>query len=219
MGDEETVGTPPEETTEEEVTDDYKTLYETELKASKGRDQKISQLINEVNKFKQTEEKRAKERERLERQNMDNDQLQAYIDRKIDEIEANAQREIEKREAEFKEYKKKNRLLDAVAQVENVPPELIKIATINWPDDEEKIKDIIQDISDKWNSRLESHRLVIDNKRRINTSPKTPGTDKKAKLLPGDKTWDKLNESDQNTFVDNASLDELKNKIKEDMEK
>ena len=218
MGDEEAVGTPPEEKTEEEVAEDYKALYEAELKAGAGRDKKISNLITEINKYREIDEKRAKERERLERQNMNNDQLQAYIDRKIDEIEANAQREIEKREAEFKEYKKKNRLLDAVSQVENFPPELMKVITIDWPEDDDRVKDIIQDLADRYNARLESHKFVIDNRRKINT---TPRLSEKAggHLLPSDKTWDKLTEDDQNVFVENASLDELKQKIKEDMSK
>ena len=217
MGDEETVGTPPEETTTEEETEDYKALYETELKASSGKDQKVSQLLNEVKKYREVEQKRSKERERLERQNMNTEQLQAYIDRKIDEIETNAQREIEKKEVQFREYKRKNRLLDAVSQVDNAPPELLKIVTMDWPDDEDKLRDTIQEISDKWNDRLERHKIIIDNKRRTSSAPKSG--DKGTYRLPTGKAWEKMDQEEQLKAVENASLDELKNSIKEGMEK
>ena len=163
------------------------------------------------------EKKRAKERERIERQNMTNEQLQAYIDHTIDEIDAKWQREIEKKEAEFKEYKRKNRLLDAISQVENAPPELMKIVTINWPDDDEKVKEIIQDISDKYNARLESHKFVIDNKRRASTPPRSG--DKKISYTVSDKELSKMSEREQRSHIDNMNLDEIKKQIFDEVEK
>lgn len=217
MAEEETDKTLPDETTEEEEQKDYQALYEAEVKAGAGKDKKVSNLLTRLSKFEEGEQKRTKERERLERQNMNADQLQAYIDRKIEEIEANAEREIQKKDVTFNEYKRKNRILDAASQVENLPPGTIQIITRDWPDDPDEIKEILQNFVDINQTRLDQHRLVIDNKRRVASRPQGGDTGKPQNL--SDKEWERIPEDERQFRVDSANLDELKKKIKDDMGK
>ena len=193
---------------EDEVAELKKTFNQLK-KESAGKDRKVSELLEENKRLKDTTgKKKERERRKIEYDDMSAEELKREIERREEQIKSEYEQEM----TEMREKYKQNESIQAVfriaPEIKDLPPFVIKLLTLPKDADEDKLKEAMESARDDVYELVNKNRFVLDNKQKTSFRPQSGEVS--SNKIPSKKEWEKMNEPDRRQWSKYASDDQLK---------
>ena len=184
-------------------TEELRKQIDTQAKDLAGKDRKLSELQKQLSEYVEKEKKRDAEQQRIARQNMTAEQVQYELEKELNRMKAEHQRELAERDAEYEEVHFQSMVYNVASQIGDCPSFLVKALIAKKPKDEDSLREFISGLIEEVNS----NRIYIGNRDKVASTPKSGDGRRQRPISPEE--YDKMNEADRRAYISRASKEEL----------
>jgi hypothetical protein len=178
-------------------------------KETAGKDRKVSELLEETKRLKETKSKeKERERRKFELEDMTKEELAREIERREAEIKSEYEQELNKIREENKQNAYVQSVYRVAPEIENLPPFMIKLLLLSRDAEDDKIKDALVNAKNDMDVLINKNRLVLGNREKVAHQPRA-GEYSNTKI-PTKREWEKMDEYEQRRWATYASDEDLK---------